>query len=378
MPRSSSRNGRTTPHDKPSQSRLHAALASSVELPHPSVEVQAAPFVVGESPVHRRLLRRGGSKSSQALKSIVFALLVAHDWVLRVLGRLSWRQRLSSACRLISPKENPGFAISAGVHAALLVALALLIVPTSQGEAIRWLLVSAQQRDVNEELEIVKEIVVEFSPSTPTDEAHDAFLSEVNLQQDTFTFQTDPVQLADLSLPVPGASEFDLPASDSLLRDLDELKPARRVSVSNKGGRNIAERQLAELKMPENAIRSGSFSVFAEPADPIDGQPYWLIIQLELPPGLTRRTSIRQDVTGLLTGSDGFRMTIPSGPAFMVPVGPAIVAVPKSPEIQDRYHLGDGQARWAIWVPGADKNVKDTIHVHSRLLDEEHVLNVEF
>jgi len=169
-----------------------------------------------------------------------------------------------------------------------------------------------------------------------------------------------------------------LPPSDSLLRDLDEMKPARRVNDSIERGRNVAETQLAELKMPDNAIHAGSFCVFAEPADPIDEQPYWLIIQLELPPGLTRRTSIRNDVTGLISGSDGFRMTIPSGPAFFVPVGPAIIAVPKPPGVQDRYHLGDGQARWAIWVPGALKNVKDTIHVYSKLRDEKHSLNVEF
>ena len=71
-------------------------------------------------------------------------------------------------------------------------------------------------------------------------------------------------------------------------------------------------------------------------------------------------------------------MTIPSGPAFLVPVGPAVIAVPKPPGIQDQYHLGDGPARWAIWVPGASKNVKDTIHVHSKLVDEMHTLNVEF
>jgi len=378
IPRSSSRHGRPTPLDKPSQSRLPAASASSVALSHPSVDVQAAPFVVGESPVHRRLLRRGGSKSSQALKSIVFLLLVAQDWAFHVLESLAWRQRLSSVCRLVSPKQNPGFAISAVVHAAVLIAMALLIVPTSHGKAIRWLLLAAQQRDVNEDLEIVEEIVVQISPPEPTDDAHHAFWHEGKLQRENVAFHTEPVQLAELSLPVPGASDFDLPSVDSLLQDLEELKPARQVKVSTKGGRNIAERELAELKMPDNAIRSGSFSVFAEPADPVDGQPYWLIIQLELPPGLTRRTSIRKDMTGLLAGSDGFRMTIPSGPAFLVPVGTAIIAIPKSPDVRDRYHLGDGQARWAIWVPGASKNVKDTIHVRSQLLDEEHVLNVEF
>lgn len=378
MPGSPSGGGRQMLQDESSRNPLGAEATSAAALTHPCVEMQEAPSVVGESPVYARLLRRGDSKLSSALKSVLCWLGFTTQWALQFLGRLSWRRRLSSVCRRVSPKENPGFAISAVVHATILIALAFLVVPTSPGKTIQWLLLAEQELELDEELDIFKEIAVQISLQEPTDGAHLTLLGKDDSPSESINTQVEPVQFADLSLPVRGAGEFDFPASESLLRDLDELKPARRVNDTIKRVRNIAERQLAELKMPDNAIRAGSFCVFAEPADPIEEQPYWLIIQLELPPDLTRRTSIRNDVTGLLTGSDGFRMTIPSGPAFFVPVGPAIIAVPKPPGVQDRYHLGDGQARWAIWVPGASKNVQDTIHVYSKLRDEKHSLNVEF
>jgi len=208
------------------------------------------------------LRRRRDSKLSSALKAVFFRLRPAKNWALRVLGerqmkvyppiveqlsqlflnnwdncstlvnsllplalaRLAWRRRLSSVCRLVSPKENPGLAISAVVHATILIVLALLIVPTSPGKAIQWLLLSVQERDQNDELGILEEITVQISLSEPTDDAHHPLLGEGDLPKESVSTKIEPVQLADLSLPVPGMNEFDFPSSDSLLRGLDESR----------------------------------------------------------------------------------------------------------------------------------------------------------
>jgi hypothetical protein len=274
----------------------------------------------------------------------------------------------------IAANGNCAWLSSAAVHAALLLVLALIVLPTSHGRILELIVTTGVAVDDEMNLAILDEVAVELSPLETLDD-----LARPTALPASSTPLPTPL---DASVPTefetPEVRQFDFQQLDagSLLTELDDLVPRRR--TPKKGARNLQEKQLGDLPVPKNANRVGSFTIFAEPSDPVVLQPYWLIIQLDLPTDRKVRKLDPFDVSGLLIGTDGFQLEIPSGPFFRLTVNGYPVQIPKPPLVQDRFVFLDGRARWGIWVPGANQKVRDTIQVRSKLLNERREIQLEF
>lgn len=108
---------------------------------------------------------------------------------------------------------------------------------------------------------------------------------------------------------------------------------------------------------PAQAVRQGSFSVWTEPPNPRPGDPYRIIIQVRLPEQTQRY--LVTDLQGVVVGSDGYRKPIPGFAKGELPIV-------------------DGYARLAVPIVSADKKVRDTVFIRSRLLRETQKLLIEF
>lgn len=110
-------------------------------------------------------------------------------------------------------------------------------------------------------------------------------------------------------------------------------------------------------RAPALATRQGSFSVWTEPANPRPGDPYRIIIQVRLPEKTEKY--LVTDLEGVVVGSDGYRKPIPGFATGELPVV-------------------DGYARLSVPIVSADKRVRDTVFIRSRLLRETQKLLIEF
>lgn len=108
---------------------------------------------------------------------------------------------------------------------------------------------------------------------------------------------------------------------------------------------------------PTSAVSAGSFSVWTEPSLPKADEPYRIIIQIRLPEGVTKYST--SDLQGFVVGSDGYRKPIPG--SNIMPLA-----------------VEDGYVRFVVPIVSADKQVRDTIMIRSRLLKESQELLLEF
>jgi len=118
-------------------------------------------------------------------------------------------------------------------------------------------------------------------------------------------------------------------------------------------------------------VTQGSFRAWAEPPNPRLGQNYNIVIEVTLP---TNTTSYQQsDLTGGLTGTDGYRQSI--GPnASNFHTDGRVVPVNQSFEFN-----GGPTARLRIPVPGAATPATvDTVDIRSNLLSEQQRLKIVF
>lgn len=113
---------------------------------------------------------------------------------------------------------------------------------------------------------------------------------------------------------------------------------------------------IGGFRMPEGGrvVRKGSFTAWTEPQDPQPGQDYKIIIQIaykkatqKLKPG---------DVTGLVVGTDGYRLMISERTAQYIPDARQVV----------------------VQIPGASALVRDSIRVYSTQLKETQRLEIVF
>ena len=111
------------------------------------------------------------------------------------------------------------------------------------------------------------------------------------------------------------------------------------------------------INVPSFAVTKGSYSAWTEPRDPEPGRQYVIVIQVRLP------TTIREyrgsDLTGMVTGTDGYKQVIKF-------------------KSTDKFPVKDGAVEIRVPVPGAAKLVRDTIRIESRLLREKQTLRIEF
>ncbi len=137
-------------------------------------------------------------------------------------------------------------------------------------------------------------------------------------------------------------------------------------------------------QIPENAVVAGHFAAWWIPKAerygeqvkpgqlPRVGQDYRIIVQLQIPEG---RKSLRiTDLSGEIVGSDGYKQRIPDR-AWIYNAQGKLVPVRGHPRLK----VIDGTIQIVFKVPGAGKqDVRDTITVRSKLLDEEQTLTLIF
>lgn len=170
-----------------------------------------------------------------------------------------------------------------------------------------------------------------------------------------------------LGVDDPGKNAAELEFSDSSQLTGDEktaFDPASAIrgtldGVGKQGGGGGQGDGLGvpALNVPKYAVTKGSFSVWTVPKDPAPGVAYQIVIQFRLPGSV--RTYRGSDLTGMVTGTDGYKQAIRFGRTETFPVE-------------------NGSVQLRIRVPGADRLVRDVIRIESKLLREKQVVEIEF
>lgn len=114
------------------------------------------------------------------------------------------------------------------------------------------------------------------------------------------------------------------------------------------------------LNIPGYAVTKGSFSAWTEPEDPEPGKEYFIIIQVRVPDKMQKgKLYPVKDITGLVTGTDGYKKVIRFRPT-------------------DKVEIQEGVIQFQLQIPGAAQLVKDTIRIESRLLKEKQTIQLVF
>ena len=156
-------------------------------------------------------------------------------------------------------------------------------------------------------------------------------------------------------LIVSEMAEESVAISDSLLQQLSDEAAEDSDDISNK--ETTPDQAIHAPPTPEGSVSQGSFSVWTEPEYPDPGEPYRIIVQIQLPPNTT--SYHLRDLNGVVVGSDGYRKPIP---------GPNQGPLP----------IVDGCVRLVIPIVSADEKVSDTIFIRSKLLKETQKLLIKF
>lgn len=99
-----------------------------------------------------------------------------------------------------------------------------------------------------------------------------------------------------------------------------------------------------------NAVRSGSFTAWTEPANPSQYEDYRLFLEVNLPEGT--KNYDRTDLSGSITGTDKYLRVI------------------EELDDADEFTFSGTNAILTLSIPGAQSKVKDTIQVSSKLLKQ--------
>ncbi len=114
--------------------------------------------------------------------------------------------------------------------------------------------------------------------------------------------------------------------------------------------------------LPEGAIVQGSFTVFANPSHPKEGQDYDIHIRVKLPPNTS--TYLKNDLSGTVHGTDGFSHEIGKYPGAQFE--------------KFSFIAGSETAELVILIPGTYAGVDDTLQVTSKLLKETQPILIHF
>lgn len=176
--------------------------------------------------------------------------------------------------------------------------------------------------------------------------------------------QVEPSSAEAEQQPAPESNK--LPEPDVQLNDriLDQLAPSAATDSSPsipaaKPTQVVIGNPMRSphVMTPANAVSEGSFSVWTEPAHPVAGEPYRIVIQIRLPDDL-RHYNV-QDLEGVVVGSDGYRKPIPGA-------------------IRGDLPIDDGYVRLVVPIVSADEKVCDTVLIRSRQLKESQKLVLQF
>jgi len=113
--------------------------------------------------------------------------------------------------------------------------------------------------------------------------------------------------------------------------------------------------------VPQGAIVQGSFTVWADPPNPSQGQRYNIHMRVKLPSNVGQYS--RADLSGTLFGTDGYFQTINGMFGFIQPF---------------YFDPSAGFAELVMPIPGAKQGVHDSLKVSSSVLQESQTINIIF
>lgn len=173
--------------------------------------------------------------------------------------------------------------------------------------------------------------------------------------------------------PTPSADGFEIPSAAVGLGSGAEphialpVMPEVPIAGLNPGpglcrGRGTSHGDGTGSRKPtgKNAVMEGSFTVWTVPDDPIPGETYTIMIEVRLPEKITRYP--RNDLVGLVTGTDGWQQPLPGN----------------AKPVQQYLPVHNHTVQLEVDVPGAARRIRDTIELRSKLLKEEQVIKIVF
>jgi hypothetical protein len=109
-----------------------------------------------------------------------------------------------------------------------------------------------------------------------------------------------------------------------------------------------------------------------EPGEsPLEGEVYFIVIRIKLP--ANRSTYSLSDLSGSVIGTDKYRQVIPDG-VFVLAKDGRLEKPPRHGKLDVKNRSIDIVMR----VPGAERLVKDTIELKSKILNETQRMTLEF
>jgi hypothetical protein len=190
---------------------------------------------------------------------------------------------------------------------------------------------------------------VEIS-SVLDDSEGDEFGVEIDTKMEDPGSEAAPEEFADLSALLSSENSFD--PSDAV-----RGVPGGNGNGTGSGGEGDGQMALPAVNIPKYAVTKGSFSAWTEPRDPEPGISYEIVIQYKLPRNVKVYRS--SDLTGMVIGTDGYKQAIKFSR-------------------NQTLDVKDGEVQVRIRVPGAQKLVRDTIRIASKVLREQQVIEIEF
>ena len=193
-------------------------------------------------------------------------------------------------------------------------------------------------------------------------------------------------EIMDLTVEPAGGSENQLPQLTQIPITSAEaeissslLDSTASIAGNNGEGGATDEGFGFMFSMPEGGkvVSKGSFSAWTVPEDPEPRKDYMIVIRIRLP----EKTNLYRisDLSGKVEGSDFYVQHLPFDPsrkelAARSERSGQIVTLRAS----DRLRVIKDHVQIMIPVKGGDTLVRDTIHVRSRMLNEDQRLEIEF
>ena len=193
-------------------------------------------------------------------------------------------------------------------------------------------------------------------------------------------------EIMDLTIEPAGSSENQLPQLTKIpITNAEaEISSSLLDSTASNAGNNGEGGDTDEgfgfmFSMPEGGkvVSKGSFSAWTVPEDPEPRKDYMIVIRIRLPDKI--KLYRISDLSGKVEGSDDYKQYLPFDPnrkdlAARSERGGQIVKLRSS----SRLRVIKNHVQIMIPVLGGNSLIRDTIHVKSRMLQEDQKLEIEF
>jgi len=211
-------------------------------------------------------------------------------------------------------------------------------------------------------------------------------LSVTTIITDADAMPIEFTEIMDLTVEPAGSSENQLPQLTKIpITNAEaEISSSLLDSTASNAGNNGEGGDTDEgfgfmFSMPQGGkvVSRGSFSAWTVPEDPEPRKDYMIVIRIKLP-DKTKLYRI-SDLSGKVEGSDLYKQYLPFDPnrkdlGARSERGGQIVRLRTS----SRLRVIKNHVQIMIPVKGGDNQIRDTIHIKSRMLDEDQKLEIEF